>query len=182
MCSGLFRRLFPERRALGEVDEVELALLPEFEDFNALRPRFVGIGHVGGNEEAVAWAQFLGAEADGSGHDVIEAIGIVAVQRQGITRLEPDMREAEAWNVDKNADFVAFQEAGFAQLVHAFALDRRERFDRHAARFHQRRGFAGAKNPELRGVGGAFIVSHVSLPCLCRWWRDGRSSGPGSAG
>ena len=72
------------------------------------------------------------------------------------------MCQAEAGDVDQHLHFIAVHEPCGDQLVHAFALNGRERLHRHTAFFHQILGVRRAENLEFGGV----TVGHGAYPFL----------------
>src|SRR5687768_5883458 len=108
-------RLVPIVLLGGEGAGREEALVAEFEDLEPVGADRVIIGRVGGDEEALADAELLGAEPQRSADDIIEAVLAVAVARQGKMRLEPVVDEREAGEVDQHLRDGALAEAGFEQ-------------------------------------------------------------------
>src|SRR5690606_30489822 len=98
--------------------------------------------------EAVASTQMPGPELQRSRHNVIEAIGIVAVQRQRKIVLEPGIGEAHARHREEEFDLAAFFETGSGRASEAFQNDRRRVGYFHAGCFAEGRGVLHSKNFE----------------------------------
>src|SRR3954468_23006414 len=76
--------------------EVELRGRAELEQLDAVRAGCVGVRRVRPDEEALAWFQHALAHMRLARDHVIEAVSVVAVPRQPITRREEHMHQAEA--------------------------------------------------------------------------------------
>ena len=127
--------------------------MTEFEQFDTVWSDFVGIGHIRRDEEAVARPQILIAQAKRAGDNIVQAISIVAVQRQRIILLEPHVGQTEPGYVAYNPHFIAFDQPGLKHGCHARALHRGIGLERHAPGFHQFGCVFRAKNLKLLRLG-----------------------------
>ena len=86
-------RLFPPRSGGPKCFEIDIARMAELEQFDAFVTDRIGVGRGIGQEEAITCSELLGAKLNRAGNDIVKAILLVAVARQRIVRLEPNIDE-----------------------------------------------------------------------------------------
>lgn len=83
----------PVRIIVALKHEMEASCITKLEQLDSPRTCFVGIGRIGGNEYAISAAQGLRAHVQLATEHVIQAIDVVAMTRQDVAALEPDVTE-----------------------------------------------------------------------------------------
>ncbi|VWX52317.1 hypothetical protein NOVOSPHI9U_40763 [Novosphingobium sp. 9U] len=130
----------------------------ELDDLRALRPGGVAVRHVAADEEAVACHQRLIAQLDAAGDDVVEAIAVVAVERQREPALEPQPRQAHARAAIGHVDLLAAALQHLRELRQGREHVRRIAHGRHALALGQRGRCAAAEDLEAGAL--IWVVGH----------------------